>query len=153
MVTANTEVQRTAFTVSVDYRHGTTTGISAASIVGRHHRRLCIDPDTRPERPEPARATSSRCAGRTGGVLKRAGHTEATVDLARAAGLSPAGVLCEIVTEDKSEMARLVDLERFAKKHDLPLISIADLIRYRRQNEKLVAWPRTSACAHPGRGA
>ena len=75
---------------------------------------------------------------RTGGVLKRAGHTEATVDLSRAAGLSPAGVLCEIVTEDKSEMARLPDLERFAKKHDLPLISIADLIRYRRQNEKLV---------------
>jgi 3,4-dihydroxy 2-butanone 4-phosphate synthase/GTP cyclohydrolase II len=71
-------------------------------------------------------------------VLKRAGHTEATVDLARAAGLTPAGVLCEIVTEDKSEMARLPELERFAKKYDLPLISIADLIRYRRQNEKLV---------------
>ncbi len=71
-------------------------------------------------------------------MLKRAGHTEATVDLSRAAGLSPAGVLCEIVTEDKSEMARLPDLERFAKKYDLPLISIADLIRYRRQNEKLV---------------
>jgi 3,4-dihydroxy 2-butanone 4-phosphate synthase/GTP cyclohydrolase II len=65
-------------------------------------------------------------------------NTEATVDLARAAGLTPAGVLCEIVTEDKSEMARLADLETFAKKHDLPFISIADLIRYRRQNEKLV---------------
>ena len=75
---------------------------------------------------------------RVGGVLKRAGHTEATVDLARAAGLTPAGVLCEIVTEDKSEMARLPELERFAKKHDLPIISIAELIRYRRRNEKLV---------------
>ena len=80
-------------------------------------------------------------------MLKRAGHTEATVDLSRAAGLSPAGVLCEIVTEDKSEMARLPDLERFAKKYDLPLISIADLIRYRRQNEKLVRLRVRSA--HP----
>jgi 3,4-dihydroxy 2-butanone 4-phosphate synthase/GTP cyclohydrolase II len=71
-------------------------------------------------------------------VLKRAGHTEATVDLARAAGMAPAGVLCEIVTEDKSEMARLPELERFAARHGLPIISIAELIRYRRRNEKLV---------------
>jgi 3,4-dihydroxy 2-butanone 4-phosphate synthase/GTP cyclohydrolase II len=135
MVTANTEAQRTAFTVSVDYRHGTTTGISAAdrsaTIAG------LIDPNTRPnDLNRPGHIFPLRY--RTGGVLKRAGHTEATVDLSRAAGLSPAGVLCEIVTEDKSEMARLPDLERFAKKYDLPLISIADLIRYRRQNEKLV---------------
>jgi 3,4-dihydroxy 2-butanone 4-phosphate synthase/GTP cyclohydrolase II len=135
MVTANTEAQRTAFTVSVDYRHGTTTGISAAdrsaTIAG------LIDPATRPnDLNRPGHIFPLRY--RTGGVLKRAGHTEATVDLSRAAGLSPAGVLCEIVTEDKSEMARLPDLERFAKKYDLPLISIADLIRYRRQNEKLV---------------
>jgi len=75
---------------------------------------------------------------RQGGVLKRAGHTEATVDLARAAGLTPAGVLCEIVTEDKAEMARLPELARFAEGHGLPFISIADLIRYRRRNEKLV---------------
>src|ERR1700735_4255550 len=135
MVTANTEAQRTAFTVSVDYRHGTTTGISAAdrsaTIAG------LIDPATRPNdlnRPGPICPLRYR----TGGVLKRAGHTEATVDLCRAAGLSPAGVLCEIVTEDKSEMARLPELERFAKKHDLPIISIAELIRYRRRNEKLV---------------
>ena len=135
MVTANTEAQRTAFTVSVDYRHGTTTGISArdrASTIA-----ALIDPHTRPhDLNRPGHIFPLRY--RSGGVLKRAGHTEATVDLARAAGLSPAGVLCEIVTEDKSGMARLVDLERFAKKHDLPLISIADLIRYRRQNEKLV---------------
>ena len=96
-----------------------------------------IDPATRPnDLNRPGHIFPLRY--RTGGVLKRAGHTEATVDLSRAAGLTPAGVLCEIVTEDKSEMARLPDLERFAKKHDLPLISIADLIRYRRQNEKLV---------------
>jgi 3,4-dihydroxy 2-butanone 4-phosphate synthase/GTP cyclohydrolase II len=128
------EAQRTSFTVSVNERRGTRTGISAAdratTIAG------LVDPATRPtDLNRPGHIFPLRY--RTGGVLKRAGHTEATVDLARAAGLSPAGVLCEIVTEDKSEMARLVDLERFAKKHDLPLISIADLIRYRRQNEKL----------------
>jgi 3,4-dihydroxy 2-butanone 4-phosphate synthase/GTP cyclohydrolase II len=135
MVSANTEAQRTAFTVSVDFRHGTSTGISAtdrASTV-----RALIDPTTKPtDLNRPGHIFPLRY--RTGGVLKRAGHTEATVDLCRAAGLSPAGVLCEIVTEDKSEMARLPDLERFAKKHDLPIISIAELIRYRRRNEKLV---------------
>ena len=135
MVTANTEAQRTAFTVSVDYRHGTTTGISAsdraATIAALIDRNTRANDLNRPGHIFPLRY-------RAGGVLKRAGHTEATVDLSRAAGLSPAGVLCEIVTEDKSAMARLPDLERFAKKHDLPLISIADLIRYRRQNEKLV---------------
>ena len=71
-------------------------------------------------------------------MLKRAGHTEATVDLARAAGLSPAGVLCEIVTEDKSQMARLPDLEAFAERHGLHLVSIADIIRYRRRTEMLI---------------
>jgi 3,4-dihydroxy 2-butanone 4-phosphate synthase / GTP cyclohydrolase II len=135
MVTANTEAQRTAFTVSVDYRHGTTTGISAtdrAATIG-----ALIDPSTQPtDLNRPGHIFPLRY--RVGGVLKRAGHTEATVDLARAAGLTPAGVLCEIVTEDKSEMARLPELERFAKKHDLPIISIAELIRYRRRNEKLV---------------
>ncbi|HUC05218.1 MAG TPA: 3,4-dihydroxy-2-butanone-4-phosphate synthase, partial [Acidimicrobiales bacterium] len=122
MVSENTESQRTAFTVSVDYRHGTSTGISAAdrsSTIG-----ALIDGRTRPsDLNRPGHIFPLRY--RPGGVLKRAGHTEATVDLCRAAGLSPAGVLCEIVTEDKSEMARLPDLERFAKKHDLPLISIA----------------------------
>jgi len=71
-------------------------------------------------------------------VLWRAGHTEATIDLTRAAGLTPAGVLCEIVSKDKASMARLPELEKFAGEHRLTLISIADLIRYRRQNEKLV---------------
>src|SRR5271165_6372277 len=69
---------------------------------------------------------------RPGGVLKRAGHTEATVDLARLAGCCPAGLLCEIVTADKQQMARLPELERFAEEHGLLMISIADLVRYRR---------------------
>jgi 3,4-dihydroxy 2-butanone 4-phosphate synthase/GTP cyclohydrolase II len=135
MVTANTEAQRTAFTVSVDYRHGTTTGISAADRAATIA--ALIDPETRAtDLNRPGHIFPLRY--RPGGVLKRAGHTEATVDLARAAGLTPAGVLCEIVSEDKASMARLPELEVFAKKHGLPLISIADLIRYRRQHEKLV---------------
>ena len=75
---------------------------------------------------------------RAGGVLRRAGHTEATVDLCRLAGKLPAGVLCEVVTADKSDMARLPELMEFAERHHLPIITIADLIRYRRRNEKLV---------------
>ena len=75
---------------------------------------------------------------REGGVLKRAGHTEATIDLCTMAGLYPAGLLCEIVDDKKTDMARVPELERFATEHDLLMISIADLVRYRRQNEKLV---------------
>ena len=135
MVSANTESQRTAFTVSVDARHATTTGISAADRAATIA--ALIDPATRPaDLNRPGHIFPLRY--RPGGVLKRAGHTEATVDLARAAGMQPAGVLCEIVTEDKSSMARLPDLERFAERHGLPLISIAGLIRYRRRTEKLV---------------
>ncbi|HLG67964.1 MAG TPA: bifunctional 3,4-dihydroxy-2-butanone-4-phosphate synthase/GTP cyclohydrolase II [Acidimicrobiales bacterium] len=135
MVTANTEAQRTAFTVSVDARWGTTTGISAADRAATIA--ALIDPDTRPvDLNRPGHVFPLRY--RTGGVLKRAGHTEATVDLARAAGLTPAGVLCEIVSEDKATMARLPELERFAERHGLPLISIAELIRFRRRTEKLV---------------
>ena len=135
MVTGNTEAQRTAFTVSVDVRAGTTTGISAADRAATVA--ALIDPDTRPnDLNRPGHIFPLRY--RAGGVLKRAGHTEATVDLARAAGMAPAGVLCEIVTQDKAEMARLPELERFAKRHGLPLISIAELIRYRLRNEKLV---------------
>ncbi len=135
MVTGNTEAQRTAFTVSVDARAGTTTGISAADRAATIS--ALIDPDTRPgDLNRPGHIFPLRY--RTGGVLKRAGHTEATVDLARAAGLTPAGVLCEVVTADKSGMARLPELQRFAKRHGLPLISIADLIRHRLRTEKLV---------------
>ena len=135
MVVANTEAQRTAFTVSVDYRHGTTTGISSSDRATTIQ--ALIDPTTRPtDLNRPGHIFPLRY--RPGGVLKRAGHTEATVDLSRLAGLAPAGVLCEVVTEDKSGMARLEELEAFAEKHDMPIISIADLIRYRRRHEKLV---------------
>jgi len=135
MVVANTEAQRTAFTVSVDYRHGTSTGISAADRALTIQ--ALIDPATKPtDLNRPGHIFPLRY--RPGGVLKRAGHTEATVDLARLAGLAPAGVLCEVVTEDKSSMMRLAELEVFAEKHGLPIITIADLIRYRRRHEKLV---------------
>jgi len=134
MVIDNTESQRTAFTVSVDYRAGTSTGISAADRSATI--RALIDPATDPsDLARPGHIFPLRY--RPGGVLKRAGHTEAAVDLARLAGLEPAGVLCEIVRDD-GEMARLPDLEAFASEHGLLLISIADLIRYRRQKDKLV---------------
>jgi 3,4-dihydroxy 2-butanone 4-phosphate synthase/GTP cyclohydrolase II len=134
MVADNTESQRTAFTVSIDARHGTTTGISAAD---RATTVLAVlDPGTtfgdlaRPGHIFPLRY-------REGGVLNRAGHTEAAVDLARLAGLQAAGVLAEVVNDDGS-MARGPDLVRFAQVHGLLIISIADLIRYRRHREKLV---------------
>jgi 3,4-dihydroxy 2-butanone 4-phosphate synthase/GTP cyclohydrolase II len=135
MVSDNTESMRTAFTVSVDYANGTTTGISA------HDRaatiKALVDPATRPGdllRPGHIFPLEAR----EGGTLKRAGHTEAALDLTRMAGLYPAGVLCELVNEAKDDMARLPELEAFAEEHGLLLISIADLIRYRRQTEKLV---------------
>lgn len=135
MVSANTESQRTAFTVSVDSKHGTSSGISAEDRVRTI--RALIDPGTRPsDLNRPGHIFPLRY--RPGGVLKRAGHTEATIDLVKAAGLSPAGVLCEVVSEDKTTMARLGELERFAERHGLLIISIADLIRYRRQKDKLV---------------
>jgi 3,4-dihydroxy 2-butanone 4-phosphate synthase / GTP cyclohydrolase II len=134
MVAHNTEVQRTAFTISVDAVHGTTTGISAADRATTV--RALIDSDTQPEDlARPGHIFPLRY--REGGVLKRAGHTEAAVDLARLAGLSPAGVLAEVVNDDGS-MQRLPQLEKFAAEHGLQLISIADLIRYRRHREKLV---------------
>jgi 3,4-dihydroxy 2-butanone 4-phosphate synthase/GTP cyclohydrolase II len=135
MVTTNTEGQRTAFTVSVDARHGTSTGISAADRSATI--KALVDPHTRPsDLNRPGHIFPLRY--RPGGVLKRAGHTEAAVDLARAAGMAPAGVLCEVVSEDKTGMARLDELEPFAERHGIHLITIADLIRYRRRKDKLV---------------
>jgi 3,4-dihydroxy 2-butanone 4-phosphate synthase/GTP cyclohydrolase II len=134
MVRDNTEAQRTAFTYSVDLRHGTSTGISAADRSATI--RALIDPGTRPgDLARPGHIFPLRYS--EGGVLKRAGHTEAAVDLARLAGLAPAGVLCEIVNDDGT-MARVPDLREFCKEHGLLLISIAELIRYRRQTERLV---------------
>ncbi len=135
MVSQNTESQRTAFTVTVDFRPGTTTGISAsdraATILA------LIDPATKPiDLARPGHILPLRY--RTGGVLKRQGHTEASVDLARLAGCVPAGVVCEIVSKDKQAMARLPELEAFAAEHALPIITIADLVRWRRRSEKLV---------------
>jgi 3,4-dihydroxy 2-butanone 4-phosphate synthase/GTP cyclohydrolase II len=134
MVAANTDSRRTAFTVSVDARAGVTTGISAADRA--HTIQAIIHPATGPaDLSRPGHIFPLRY--REGGVLKRAGHTEAAVDLARLAGLYPAGVLCETVNEDGT-MARLPDLTVFARAHGLKLISIADLIEYRRQHEVLV---------------
>ncbi len=126
MVMDNTDSHQTAFTVSVDYRFGTTTGISAADRAATI--RALIDPDTspadlaRPGHVFPLRYTE-------GGVLVRPGHTEAAVDLARLAGLYPAGVLCEVVNDDGT-MARGHDLARFAKEHDILMVTIADLVDY-----------------------
>jgi 3,4-dihydroxy 2-butanone 4-phosphate synthase/GTP cyclohydrolase II len=134
MVDHNTESHRTAFTVSVDLLEGTTTGISAADRAATL--RALADPNVghaafaRPGHIFPLRA-------RDGGVLKRAGHTEAAVDLARLAGLQPAGIICEIQNDDGT-MSRLPDLQKFCAEHHLLLSSIADLINYRRHHERLV---------------
>jgi 3,4-dihydroxy 2-butanone 4-phosphate synthase / GTP cyclohydrolase II len=134
MVADNTDQRHTAFTVSVDARRGVTTGISAADRASTI--RAIVHPDTVPQDlSRPGHIFPLRY--REGGVLKRAGHTEASVDLARLAGLYPAGVLCETVNEDGT-MARLPDLVRFGAQHGLKIISIADLIAYRRANEILV---------------
>ncbi len=134
MVADNLESHGTAFTVTVDYRHGTTTGISAADRAAtlRALADSAAAPSdfVRPGHVFPLRA-------REGGVLERRGHTEAAVDLARLAGLSPCGVLCEIVNDDGS-MARPADLVAFAQRHGLHLVTIADLVAYRRRTEPLV---------------
>ncbi len=134
MVDSNTSLHETPFTVSVDFIHGTQTGVSAhdrASTI-----RALIDPKTKPSdlaRPGhifPLRAIE-------GGVLRRAGHTEAIVDLCRLSGLTPAGVLCEIMNEDGS-MARVPQLQEVARRFGLRLITVKDLIHYRMQRETLV---------------
>jgi 3,4-dihydroxy 2-butanone 4-phosphate synthase/GTP cyclohydrolase II len=134
MVRDSTDVRRTAFTISVDARHGTTTGISAsdrARTIG-----VLLDPESTPrDLARPGHVYPLRYV--EGGVLKRAGHTEAAVDLAKLAGLYPAGILAEVMNDDGT-VARLPDLERFAKEHSLLLGTIADIIAYRRQHEKLV---------------
>lgn len=134
MVEQNTESQRTAFTTTVDVIEGTSTGISAADRASTL--RALADPNktfksfARPGHIFPLRA-------RAGGVLKRAGHTEASVDLARLAGCEPAAVICEIQNDDGT-MMRLTDLRKFCAEHGLLLSSIAKLIEYRRHNERLV---------------
>ena len=134
MVADNGDAQRTAFTVSVDYRIGTTTGISAADRAATIQA-LARPTSTAAQFSRPGHVFPLRA--RPGGVLERRGHTEAAVDLTRLAGLQPAGVLCELVEEDGS-MARLPSLRAFADRHGLPLVSIADLVAHRRRTERLV---------------
>ncbi len=134
MVRENTSRFSTAFTVSIDAKHGVSTGISAAD------RALTIkavlDPATKPEDiAQPGHVFPLQA--KDGGVLVRAGHTEAVVDFSRLAGLYPAGVICEIMNEDGS-MARLPQLEEMGKKFSIKLVSVIDLIAYRRRHEKLV---------------
>jgi 3,4-dihydroxy 2-butanone 4-phosphate synthase/GTP cyclohydrolase II len=134
MVARNTDVRRTAFTVSIDVRDGTTTGISASDRWKTI--RAVLDPETQPhDLARPGHMYPLRYE--PGGVLKRAGHTEAAVDLARIAGHYPAGVLAEIMNDDGS-VARLPELMEFAREHDLLIGTIADLIAHRRSQEKLV---------------
>ncbi len=134
MVAENTSKFNTAFTISVEAREKTTTGISAADRANTV--KALVNPKTRstdltrPGHTFPLRAQS-------GGVLVRAGQTEASVDLARLAGLAPAGVICEIMNPDGS-MARVPDLIKVARKHKIKMVSIADLIEYRRRTEKLI---------------
>ena len=124
----------TAFTISIEAREGVTTGISAAD--RSRTIQVAIDPTKGSEAVvQPGHVFPLRA--RPGGVLQRTGQTEAAVDLARLAGLNPAGVVCEIMNEDGT-MARVPDLIRYCEKHDLKLITVADLIEYRRRTEKLV---------------
>jgi 3,4-dihydroxy 2-butanone 4-phosphate synthase/GTP cyclohydrolase II len=133
-VSDNSSRRETAFCVSIDARHGTTTGISAADRARTIKAAIAKDTRsrdlTRPGHIFPLRA-------RPGGVLVRAGHTEAAVDLARIAGLPPAGAICEILNDDGT-MARVPELTKFARKHKLLMITIADLIRYRMRTERMV---------------
>ncbi|MGN6795912.1 MAG: bifunctional 3,4-dihydroxy-2-butanone-4-phosphate synthase/GTP cyclohydrolase II [Streptosporangiaceae bacterium] len=135
MTTQNNERMRTAFTVSVDARDGVTTGISAAD--RSRTVRTLVDSATEPyELVRPGHIFPLRY--NVGGVLRRPGHTEAAVDLARLAGLSPAGVLAEVVNDDGT-MTRLPGLRAFANEHGLALISIAQLIEYRRYSERMIS--------------
>jgi 3,4-dihydroxy 2-butanone 4-phosphate synthase/GTP cyclohydrolase II len=130
----NTSGFGTAFTISIEARHGVTTGISAADRATTVHAAIADDAKpgdlARPGHIFPLRA-------REGGVLRRAGQTEGSLDLARLAGLKPAGVICEVMNDDGS-MARMSDLLAFGREHGIKIVSIADLIQYRLRTEKLV---------------
>src|ERR1700680_1925007 len=134
MAAKNESSFETPFTVSIEAREGVTTGISA------HDRartiQVAIDPDTRPrDLVQPGHIFPLK--SRSGGVLERTGQTEAAVDLARLAGLNPAGVICEVMNDDGT-MARVSDLAGYCVRHELKMITIADLIAYRRRHDKLV---------------
>src|SRR6201984_1491344 len=134
MVSQNSSRFETAFCVSIEAREGTTTGISAADRAATVL--AAINPATRPaDLTRPGHVFPLRA--RSAGVLARAGQTEAAVDLARVAGLHPAGVICEVMNKDGT-MARVPQLSRFARRHNLPLITVADLITYRMRTESVV---------------
>jgi 3,4-dihydroxy 2-butanone 4-phosphate synthase/GTP cyclohydrolase II len=134
MAAKNESAFETAFTVSIEARSGVSTGISAADRARTIQ--VAIDPATSPrELVQPGHVFPLKA--RVGGVLERVGQTEAAVDLARLAGLNPAGVICEIMNDDGS-MARVPDLTRYCQRHGLKMITVADLVAYRRRHEKLV---------------
>jgi 3,4-dihydroxy 2-butanone 4-phosphate synthase / GTP cyclohydrolase II len=134
MAAKNESPLQTAFTVSIEAAEGVTTGISAHDRA--HTIQVAIDPETRPDDlVQPGHVFPLKA--RAGGVLERTGHTEASVDLARLAGLNPAGVICEIMNDDGT-MARVPDLVPYCERHGLRMITVADLIAYRRRKEKLV---------------
>src|SRR6201990_805728 len=134
MAAKNESPFETAFTVSVEARDGVTTGISAADRARTIQ--VAIDPRSAPrDLVQPGHIFPLKA--KPGGVLERTGQTEAAVDLARLAGLNPAGVICEVMN-DNGTMARVVDLERYCAKHGLKMITVADLIAYRRKHDKLV---------------
>jgi 3,4-dihydroxy 2-butanone 4-phosphate synthase / GTP cyclohydrolase II len=135
MVHENRDSQGTAFTVTVDLAEGISTGISATDRA-RTIAALADPGATAADFVRPGHVFPLR--SRDGGVLRRGGHTEASVDLARMAGLEPAGLLCEIVTPDRSRMARGAELRELAERHGLPLVSIAELVRHRLRRESLV---------------
>ena len=139
MAAKNESAFETAFTVSVEAREGVTTGISAHDRA--HTIQVAIDPRSRPEDlVQPGHVFPLKA--RSGGVLERTGQTEAGVDLARLAGLIPAAVICEIMNDDGT-MARVPDLIRYCERHGLKMITVADLIKYRRRA------PRSSSSASP----
>jgi 3,4-dihydroxy 2-butanone 4-phosphate synthase / GTP cyclohydrolase II len=134
MVDSNTSLHETPFTVSVDYIHGTSTGVSAADRAATV--RALMNPETKPsDLARPGHIFPLRAMD--GGVLRRTGHTEAVVDMCTLAGLHPAGVLCEIMNDDGS-MARVPDLMRIARHHSLKIVTVRDLIEYRIVREKIV---------------
>ncbi|HZN95599.1 MAG TPA: 3,4-dihydroxy-2-butanone-4-phosphate synthase [Myxococcales bacterium] len=148
MVQDNTSPYQTAFTVSIEAARGVTTGISAKDRATTI--RAAVAPDARPaDLSRPGHIFPLRA--REGGVLVRTGQTEGSVDLARLAGLSPAGVICEVMNPDGT-MARRPELTRFARKHRLQMLSVADIIRYRLQRERLVKRLDSRTISRPGEG-
>ncbi len=134
MAAKNETPLQTAFTVAIEAREGVTTGISAADRA--HTIQVAVDPESRPrDLVQPGHVFPLK--GKAGGVLERTGQTEAAIDLARLAGLNPAGVICEIMNEDGT-MARVPDLIPYCREHNLKMITVADLIAYRRRHDKLV---------------